>query len=704
MPAVMQRSFAAGEVSPEMYGRADMVPYGTGARRVRRFYGLPQGGLTKTPGTKFIRRCKALGAKGWPFAFNEASNQTYHLELGYDAAYTSGSGDRGSYGAMIGSGYIRFTQNKTTIVLPAGTSMGVTAWAANGTYAIRQVVSDGTRHYYCYSAHTDIAGDHKPDTTLGAGFWYRLSANPDVLNGSIYEIPTPYLIDDVWSAYPQQSADTIVFTNRRTATAVLAASSYVPYLLRRFGHIDWDFVPAPFLPPINGPSALAAAVPGAGYTHRYKVTSVAKDGGKESLVGHLTTTSTATATSSLTADVVMTDVGHPLNTGDEVLITSVTVSAGNPLDLVLQAALLNQVFSITKTGANTFTLDGTAGIAPHTGHSAVWSRTVASDAGGQPSTLTTAAPGVVTWNAVAGASHYSVYKEETDGSGLYGFLGDAFLPLFNDVGVAPDMSIGPPQYPQKFLLSGNHPAISGFFAQRLGFANTASHPQTAYYSRVADLFNHSKREPLQDDDAIEVTLAARKVNEIRHLIELGDGQLVLTRGSEGLLSGDADSAITPTTVRYKPQGYRGASTVIPLEIADKVIYALARGNQLLEIQRGEFSGYSQGIDPALFSNHLFGAACGCSVVAMAWAERPDGIIFVVRSDGAVLYCSYLPNQNVRCWSWGETHGNVQHLYKDVAVVPEGSLDTPYFIVQRFVNEETWEYLEAMVPRCGGCEE
>jgi hypothetical protein len=46
---VLQRSFAGGEMSPEMYGRIDDVKYQTGAAKMRNFIAAPQGPIENNP-------------------------------------------------------------------------------------------------------------------------------------------------------------------------------------------------------------------------------------------------------------------------------------------------------------------------------------------------------------------------------------------------------------------------------------------------------------------------------------------------------------------------------------------------------------------------------------------------------------------------------------------------------------------------------
>lgn len=718
MPEFTQRAFAAGEIGPAMYGRADMVPYGTGLRTARNFIGRQEGGMMNRPGSQFIRQMAVVGTKSHVFSFNDA--QSYHLEFGVKD-YTGGGGTNNP-----NQGYIRFTYRRTTLVLPAGTSTDVPAWAANGTYDARDLVAQGGRHYYAIATHTDVASDKQPGTAGGDVYWYLLPVDPDVTGGSIYEIPTPYAdIEDVWFTYPTQSADTMIVTLLRPATVEdTDGAHYAPYQLRRFGHVFWDFVPVTYKPRTASPSGIDVTVPSAGtYRYRYLVTAH-EDKKDESLPGHPTASGPGPGTISVNTDGVIqvnsTAHGFGTTPGQHGPIYISDVNSTAVIDPIVQAFLLDQVFNITVVDADNFELNGSEGITVPSGHSIVYhlgygigDTTVFpptagwEDTGAAPGSATgpsTTAPNVITWSGVDGATHYSIYREETDGSGSYGFLGTSVGLTFNDDGTPPDASESEPVFMPKFLQSQNHPAVCSFSNQRLVFADLVNEPMGLEFSRAGNIFNFTSRLPLQADDAISEVLALKKVNEIRHALDLGEGLLLLTSGSEGLVTGDGDKAITPTTIQYKQQGFRGASRVFPLEIADVILYALGRGNQIYEIHRDEFSGYVQPIDPSIFSSHLFGSACSCAPVAMAWAERPDKVVWVIRSDGMALGMTFLPAQNVRCWTRHDTRGLVQHHFKDVVVVPEGSLDTPYFTVSRTINGEVVEYLEALVPRCSGCSE
>lgn len=90
------RSFAGGEMSPEMYGRIDDVKFQTGAATLRNFIATPQGPAENRPGFAFVRAVKDSTKKTRLIPFTYSTTQTMVIELG--------------------AGYIRFhTQGQTLL-------------------------------------------------------------------------------------------------------------------------------------------------------------------------------------------------------------------------------------------------------------------------------------------------------------------------------------------------------------------------------------------------------------------------------------------------------------------------------------------------------------------------------------------------------------------------------------------------------------
>ena len=76
------RSFAGGEMSPEMWGRIDDVKFQTGAATLRNFISTPQGPAENRPGFAFVREVKDSTKKTRLIPFTYSTTQTMVIELG----------------------------------------------------------------------------------------------------------------------------------------------------------------------------------------------------------------------------------------------------------------------------------------------------------------------------------------------------------------------------------------------------------------------------------------------------------------------------------------------------------------------------------------------------------------------------------------------------------------------------------------------
>jgi len=78
----LQRSFAGGEVSPEMFGRIDDAKYQAGLARCRNFIVKPQGPAENRPGFAFVRAVKDSTKKVRLIPFTYSTTQTMVIEMG----------------------------------------------------------------------------------------------------------------------------------------------------------------------------------------------------------------------------------------------------------------------------------------------------------------------------------------------------------------------------------------------------------------------------------------------------------------------------------------------------------------------------------------------------------------------------------------------------------------------------------------------
>ena len=235
----LQRSFAGGAITPELFGRIDLTKFQTGLAACENFIILPHGPAANRPGFEFIKEVKtsAKATRLIPFAYS--TTQTYALEFGdlYIRFYTQG-------GQLL-----------------TGT---VTAWLTATAYIVGDIRSEAGTNYYCATAHT--SGVFATD--LAAVKWVALT-------GTIVEVPSPYVEADLFNLHFVQSADVLTIVH----------PSYAPRELRRLGAVNWALTTISFEPTISAPTGVGASASPASGTpvSKYVVTAVASDGLDESV-------------------------------------------------------------------------------------------------------------------------------------------------------------------------------------------------------------------------------------------------------------------------------------------------------------------------------------------------------------------------------------------------------------------------------------
>lgn len=206
-------TFNAGELSPNIEGRADVEKYSSGCRVLEGFLTTIQGPAKRRGGTRFVAEVKNSNVQTWLVRFEFNTKQAYQLEFG----------DR----------YIRFYTNRGQLQTGA-----VAAWVTATAYSVGDLRAQGGINYYCTTAHT--SGTFATD--LSNGLWYALA-------GTIYEIPSP------WSAADLTNSDGSFGLRFVESNDVvyLCHQAYAPRKLLRFGPTNWQIQT---LTPTNGPFKL----------------------------------------------------------------------------------------------------------------------------------------------------------------------------------------------------------------------------------------------------------------------------------------------------------------------------------------------------------------------------------------------------------------------------------------------------------------
>lgn len=312
-------------------------------------------------------------------------------------------------------------------------------------------------------------------------------------------------------------------------------------------------------------------------------------------------------------------------------------------------------------------------------------------------------PIVLTWSAIAGASGYRIYRG--DGNGATNFVGVGFIgqtiastpnASFTDTGLTPDYSnTNPTQDGFSLALAsgaGNWPAAVGFSQQRRCFAATANNPIGCWMSRPGSYSTFSVHPiTVQDDDAIDFTIAGEEVNAIQHLLEL-KFMLMLTAGAEIYVQGNGSGVVTPSAINASTQSQYGASPLKPLKVADVLIFNQALGSSIRDFTFDfAIDGY-RGNDITIFSSHLFE---GFQIVDWCYQKVPDSIIWAVRSDGVLLSCTYVREQEMIAWT---RHDFTDGFVENVVAIPENGEYAVYASIRRVIGGNTVRYIERISSR------
>lgn len=237
-----------------------------------------------------------------------------------------------------------------------------------------------------------------------------------------------------------------------------------------------------------------------------------------------------------------------------------------------------------------------------------------------------------------------------------------------------------------------YPGVNTYHDGRAWFGSSIQKPQTMWGSVAGNFNNMSQSQPTRDSDAITRTLASRQVNDIRHMISLSNGMVVLTGGAEWKISAGQADVITPAQFVARPQSYNGSSDIRPIVANDTLLYIPPNKKKVRSLQYQWAQDAWSGTDLSLLAGHLFEQN---TIVDWAYARDPDSICWTVRDDGEALAFTFLPEQQVYAWSRRTTTNGA---FESVCAVQEGDETAVYFIVRRTINGVTRRYVERMQSR------
>lgn len=239
------------------------------------------------------------------------------------------------------------------------------------------------------------------------------------------------------------------------------------------------------------------------------------------------------------------------------------------------------------------------------------------------------------------------------------------------------------------------PAHVTLFEERLVFANTASEPQTLFFSVGGDYTNFTAG--TDNDDALSYTIGSNQVNVIQYLSS-SRSLIVGTSGAEFNVRATEDAPISPTNIVIKQQARHGSSNVQPIAVDNKVLFIQRASRKLREIVYDFNSDSFLAPDLTILADHITESG----VKEIALQQEPSNNIWAVLNNGKLGCLTYRREENVVAWTShqiaGEFGSDSWGHVESVAIIP-GDLDEDevYFLVKRTINGSTKRYVEKMMP-------
>lgn len=711
---VLQRSFAGGEISSQMWGRIDDARYQTGLAVCKNFLPLPQGPIENRPGTEFVREVKYSGkpTRLLPFAFSDSD--TMILELGdkYCRFHTQGAtlmdGDEPyeietpwSADDVFG---LQYTQSNDVLTVchvnyapreirrystldwrveeiafgePLAAPTGVTATrltsAASDSnsekytqkYRVTALNSDKTKESRASDTASVVANLYAYGTTVqiswaavaGASF-YRVYKNQGGVYGYIGETDELSIVDDdispeTGTTPPRYGEVFEVGQGIASVTVTAGGSGYSPadQSLASEGVV----IGRTWSLPDVSDSAIRSAI-----------TCTLKDEGGTGYGGAVDLdlaieeyTYSYTKNEGDAGDVTYWATGKHL-TINGIKVTSAGRNYASPVATIAFEKKKGWALYWSTSGSSVVrSKDFPIGV-----ESGVTVTAVDSTGSGASLKAVVTDGGITGITVVQPGSGYTEPKIEISG-------------VLGGEGAAATASVGK---------SGDWPGCSTYHEQRRCFAGTASHPQRMWMTKSSTESDMSYHLPSVDEDRILFEVASTESSRILHMCSLSGGMVLLTGTGEWRVTSVNNDAITPSSVSVKAQSYVGAGKAQPMVVNNILLYPAARGGHVRELAFNyNAQGYITG-DLCLRSAHLFD---GFGIRQIAYSKAPQPIVWVVSSSGKLLSLTYVPEQQVGAWAQQVTDGS----FESCAVVGESAEDAVYVVVKREINGETRRYVE-----------
>jgi hypothetical protein len=162
--------------------------------------------------------------------------------------------------------------------------------------------------------------------------------------------------------------------------------------------------------------------------------------------------------------------------------------------------------------------------------------------------------------------------------------------------------------------------------------------------------------PARADDSIEFALAGKRVQTIRHVLDIEDLAL-FTHTSEWRVAAGT-SGISATAPPFtRPQSDYGSGELPPLLVGSSLLYVQRGGKDVYRFDySNDFNRYvSENLN--ILARHLLGR--NTSLVDWSYSQVPHSLVYGMRNDGLGVHMTYNREQQIYAWGTNETAGSYE---------------------------------------------
>ena len=634
MTVVAQPSFTTGELAPSLWARVDLARFYTGLKTCRNFIVRPYGGVMNRAGTRYCSEVKDSTKRTRLIEFIFSTSQAYALELGEN--------------------YIRFHANGGRVLDGTGAILEVATPYLEADIPFLKFVQSADVVTICHPDYPIQQLSRLSNTSWSMSVFRNLEGPFQELN--IDTTKTIYTTTYVGNTTVKASS--AIFKEEMVGQMLLieqapdsltkkweVQKSIIINDKRRAGANYYDAVNAGTTGTVR-PSTVEGIEPDGdpGVTWRY----LHSGSGIVLITGYTSATElTGTVLKRLPDSVVTGSLSRA--------ITGVTAGTAPVPEGPEGEPAVPGVNARVTCPAHGYTTGDTATITGVTGMTGI--------------------------NVIAQIIVIDVNRFDLSGvygSGTYGGGGTAIKTL-----------LGTNTYKWALEAWGGdqgYPATTIYYQQRQVFGGSVAQPHDVYMSTSGGFTSFTRSNPLLDDDGIIFKLVSKRMNEIRHFVEVGD---LIALTSEGPWKITKEQGVPNPDVKF--QGRGGASHVPPVVVGEDALFVTAQGGAIRSLGYFFQSDKYRGKDLTTTGSHLL---FGKEVMEWAYQETPFSTVWMVRDDGALLGLTYLPDQEVVGWHRHDTDG----IFESVCCIPEGKEDSVYVVVRREINGVQKRYIERFASR------